>query len=265
MLIHAYLTDGFFQWAKFFLETFKFHNGTGHPIIFTTKNLTEPHINELKNVYSNIEVDNKNFDMDLFCKRSGLDKGTLLRYKREVEFIHVTPENRVWKLMVAGDDRIKSIYNIVKDKFIGESHVLHFDIDMYIRAPLIDLFEFVERHDISIKLRLASKINRKTMIGLQGYKFNSSSVDFLERWIRHIDAVKPSDRHLGYGQTSCYYAYEEVKDKYNWGDIPSKFISPYMRKEDLVWSANTLDGKTKNLKLCRGDFKNAKKSSSNRG
>ena len=50
-----------------------------------------------------------------------------------------------------------------------------------------------------------------------------------------------------------------VRDKFKWGDIPGHFISPRFLPDDVIWSANTKDGKTKNLKVCELDFKNRRK------
>lgn len=259
MIVHAYLTNGFFPWAKLFLESFRYHNGIDTPIILTTRGLIDVQVDELNNIYTNIRVDNSDFDINVFCKKSGLDKKTLLRYKKEVETKHVTQLNKVWKLMIAGDDRIKSVYDVVKEHTdSSHKHLLHFDIDMYIRASLAKLFKFVRLHDISMRLRLNRNLNRKVMIGVQGYKTNEASLDFLNKWIKYIDNVKPVKRHLGYGQTSCYYAYRDVEGMYKWGDIPLKYIAARMDKSDIIWSANTSKGKTENLRLYRKDFKKIK-------
>lgn len=254
MIIHAYFTDGFYPWAELFLKSFKFHNGTDSPIILSTRDLSQDKIDKLYDIYSNIKIENEKFNIKNLCKKAGLTKKKLLEHKNEVETKHVTENNKIWKLMVAADDRVKSIHKVISNINTEEKHLLHFDIDMYFRAQLNELFSFVRNHDISIRLRLKSPLNRKTMIGVQGYKINQKSIDFLDRWIYYIDDVKPADRHKGYGQTSCYYAYCDVKNNCEWGNVPSKFISPRMKADDVVWSANTKKGKTKNLELFKKDF-----------
>lgn len=258
MIIHAYLTSGFYPWAKIFVESFKFHNGEDVKMVLSTRGLTEKQINTLKSIYKNLDIQNDEFPIADMAKKAGIDKKKLLEHKKEVEEKHVTPQNKIWKLMIAADDRVKSVYGVMKQN-IDEDYMLHFDIDIYFRTPIDDLVKFARQHDICIRLRLNSEPNRKTMIGVQCYRIGDKALDFLQRWISYIDAVKPQDRPLGYGQTSCWYAYEEVKNSCKWGSVPLKFISPFMKEKDAIWSANTDKGKTENLKICRKDFNKIKK------
>jgi hypothetical protein len=96
------------------------------------------------------------------------------------------------------------------------------------------------------------------MIAVQGYTVCDTSLEFMKHWITHIDCVPPKDRHLGYGQTSCWYAYEQMKYAFpgsvNWHSVDKKFVSPAMKEDDIIWSANTSAGKTVNLKKCKEDF-----------
>ena len=109
-------------------------------------------------------------------------------------------------------------------------------------------------HDISIKLRLKSQLNRKTLISVQGYRICKKSVYFLKRWIKYVEDIPPHKRRMGYGQTSCYYAYKDVKNDVKWGSVESRFCSPRMLETDVIWSGNTTKGKVRNLQLCRKDF-----------
>jgi hypothetical protein len=254
MIIHIYFTNGFLPWAKLFVESFRFHNGTEHQVVLTSRGLLPKQVKELNELYPDIQIDNSGFDIEYYAKKSGVPKKTLLKYKHEMETDGVSGKNRVWKLMIAGDERVKSVYEMVKKNVGGEhKHILHFDADMYIRAPLDELFDFVRHHDISMRLRPTTHINRKTMIALQGYKIGDKSLDYLRRWIAYIDKINPLKRPLGYGQTSSYYAYLDVKDSCNWGSVPVKFISAKMRKDDIIWASKR--GKIKNLEIYRRDFK----------
>jgi len=253
MIVHAYFTDGFYPWAEIFLKSFKLHHGSDMPIVFSTRDITTDQTNNLYNIYDNLQIKNSSLSIEDMCKISGLSKDKLLKFKKQVETVHVTNKNKIWKLMIAADDRVKSTFDVLKE-YQHEDYMLHFDIDMYFKSQITNLIEFVKEHDISIRLRLASKPSRKTMIGVQGYKTGPIPLEFFKRWIKYIDDVAPKNRPLGYGQTSCYYAYEEIKDKCKWGSIPRKFISPKMSESDVVWSANTKDGKTKNLEKCQKDF-----------
>jgi hypothetical protein len=258
MIIHAYLTNGFFPWAKFFMESYKFHNGVDKKIILSTFDLNKEQIDSLYNTYPNLEVQNSTFNIEQMSKKSGVPFKTLLKYKDQIERKHVNEKNKVWKLMVAGDSRIKCVRDIVKSN-MNEDYIVHCDIDMYIRSPLNDLFEFIKDYDIAMRLRLDSKINRKVWITIQCYKPSKISLDFLNRWIKYIDDVKPLKRVKGYGQTSCYYAYKETKNSCKFGNLPNNFVSAQRRPDDFIWSANTHAGKTKNLQIFKDDFRKMKR------
>lgn len=258
MIVHSYLTNGFFPWAKIFVESYKFHNGSDNLIILSTRGLNNDQISELYSLYDNIVVKDKPYNIKAMAKKAGITVKLLEKYKKEVEEKHVTDKNKVWKLMIAADDRVKATYDVMKE-YVDEDYMFHSDIDMYIRASLTELFENIKKHDISIRLRLASKLNRRTMIGIQGYRLCKKTLRFMERWIKYVNDVKPKNRPLGYGQTACYYAYKDFKDKVKWWSPPRRFIAPQMYSTDIIWSGNTRKGKIKNLELCYKDFREMKK------
>jgi ACT domain-containing protein len=257
VIVHAYLTSGFFPWAKIFLESYKYHNGEDNRVILSTRCLKDQQLTELYNIYSNLQIINTQYSIKNMAAKAGITQTKMLKYKNEVETNHVTMENKVWKLMIAADDRVKSIRDVLQAN-MNEDYMFHSDIDMYIRAPLTELFDFIKQHEISIRLRLKSKLNRRTMIGIQGYKIGKKALNFLNSWIKHVENIKPKDRPLGYGQTSCYYAYKEFVNNTDWGSVPRKFIAPQMKETDIIWSANTSQGKTKNLEICYEDFEGIK-------
>lgn len=253
MIIHAYLTNGFFCWAKLFLESFKFHHGEATPVFLSTRELKQDDIDELYSIYSNLIVSNKNFDIDQMAKNAKVSKSILLNYKHQVENSHVTENSKVWKNMIADDDRIKEIYDCIGMN-LDKQYMLHFDIDMYFRENIKDLFELVRSNDISIRLRLKSKLTRKTMIGVQGYRLKPLILRFMKAWIENIESVPVYDRPAGHGQAACFLAYDKFKHHLKWGNVPSRFISPRMLKTDAIWSANTVKGKDNMIKLFNKDF-----------
>lgn len=257
MIIHSYLTSGFYPWAEMFLKSYNYHNGEDIKIILTTKNLKNHEIERLYSLYGNLKILNHDLDIRKLAVKAKLNRQNLLALKKQVEEDHVTEKNKVWKLLIAADDRVKSTYRVMKNNK-NEDYMLHTDIDLYFRNNIKSLKNFIKKHDISIRLRLHSKLNRKTMIGIQGYKVNEKSLSFMKKWIEYIDNVPPHLRPLGYGQTSCYYAYMDFKDKVKWGNVPIKYLAPQMRDTDIIWSANTKKGKTENLKFCYLDFEEIK-------
>jgi len=260
VILHSYLTSGFFPWAEIYLESFKYHNGEDTKIILSTRDLKVHELDRLYSLYGNLKIINKQLNFNSLIKKSKLNKNKLLNLKKQVEESHVTEKNKVWKLLIAADDRVKSTYSILKNN-PSEDYILHTDIDLYFRDNIRTLVEFINQYDISIRLRLHSKLNRKTMIGVQGYRVNDKSIAFMKKWINYIDNVAPHLRPLGYGQTSCYYAYNDFKNKVKWGSVPLKYLAPQMRDTDTIWSANTTKGKTENLRICYLDFEEFKNGS----
>jgi hypothetical protein len=253
MIIHSYLTDGFFPWAKLYLKSFKLYHGENIPIILCTRDLSNQQMEELYSLYSNVNIKNENIDIEAVSKSWGLPIKKVLKYKNQIEKVHITPESRIWKQFTSADQRIRSIYNSMLESR-HEDYMIHSDIDMYFRGDLRDLFKLVRNNDISIRFRLKSSEHRKVMGGLIGFKVNDKVLKFMERWIYYLDVVPIPKRKAGYGQTSFYLAYKDLRNKYRWGDIPIMYISPWMKSDDKIWSANTTKGKTENLKICYADF-----------
>lgn len=257
MIIHSYLTDGFFPWAELFVESFKFHNGEDIPMILCTRNLTEDQVDKLYSLHNNITIHNSHINLKKLAKKLGIGYEELLKHKRQIEKEHITRASLMWKQYTSADQRIRTIYEVMKEN-THQDYMVHWDIDMYIRGKLDDLFNIVTTHDVSIRFRNKPREHRKVMGGLIGFKINDHVFKFMERWIKYLDDVPIPKRQVGYGQTSFYYAWRDLRKRYNWGHIPLDYISPLMRSEDKVWSANTKAGKTKNLKKCRRDFEKCK-------
>jgi len=222
MIINAYFTDGYYDWGKLFLDSFAYHNGQDYKMILNTKDLNKKQIDGLYKSYKNLEVKNEELDWDHLEKISGIKKSQLSKWKNITEKQKVNKTIRAWKLMIAGDDRIKTIRDLLYELPEGE-HVAHFDIDTYVTGNMTDLFEFVKQNDFCTRLRIEKQIKRKgkvfrenraTLIYFQGYSINKKGKEFIDTWIKYIDKVNPANRQKGYGQTSCYYAILDMWKKY---------------------------------------------------
>ena len=230
MIINAYFTNGYLGWGRLFLESFAYHNGQEKKMILNTRNLTKKEINGLYPLYKNLEVRNTDFNFKQMAKRAGVSVQTLINYKRVVESNKVHKDNRVWKLMVAGDDRIKTIYGILNEMDEGDC-LVHFDIDTYVQGNLDKLFEISRNNYFTSIFRIDKQIkrrgkvfreNRAILICVMGFTIGKYSKEFVKRWIHYIDKVPPVKRQKGYGQTSCYYAYKDMNKKYKdikWGQV----------------------------------------------
>lgn len=255
MIIHSYLTDGFYGWAEIFLKSFLHHHGDEHKIFLSTRDLTNLQLNKLRRLYPNIQIINKKLNLERIAKQARLSVERIKVLKNHIENDCVTDNTFIWKQAISVEDRYKT--SILESMRFNpkEDYLVHFDIDMYFRDNLKELFDLIKDNDISIKFRLNSKVNRKVMGGLIGFRVCDKVKKFLIRWGYHIDKIPLYQKPLGYGQTSFYYTYMEFKNRMKWGNIPGKFISPRFLETDVIWSGNTPDGKTNNLIKCIEDFK----------
>jgi hypothetical protein len=264
MLIHSYFTEGYFSWGKLFIESLKKSNGEENQLIISTRNLDQKRIDALYNLYKNLEVRNDNFNYNQMSKRAKIGQGKLMNFKNETENIKVNVNNKVWKLMVAGDDRIKEVKKIIGE-FDGEL-VLHFDIDSYIIRPLDPWIKIVEENDFTSIFRIKRQVqkfghvkrhNHAICICFQGYNVNEKCRKFMDKWIANIDAVNPPERPKGFGQTTIYHAYLDMKDELKWGDIPKDQFSltGYLKNKNAILIGANKGSKTDNLRAFRQDFK----------
>jgi hypothetical protein len=257
MIIHSYLTDGLFGWAKLFVESYRFHNGEDIPIHLCTRNLTELQVKELYELYPNIKVENKDIDLKLAAKQLGLTMEQLLKYKARIEKVGVTNRARIWKQFISADDRIRSIYEVMK-QYPEQDFMLHTDIDSYVRGPLTRIFDCIRNNEISIRFRPNNPIDRRVLGALVGFKLNDKVYRFMEHWIKYLDDVPIPKRQRGYGQTSFYLAYKDLYRKYKWGNFPLE-VSGQRRKPDEIWAGKGDVGKDRNLKFYLYEFDMIKK------
>lgn len=258
MIIHSYFTDGFFPWAKLFLESFGFHNGQYLPVKLDAINLKKERVEELYSLYDNLEVFEHTMDLKKIAEEHNIGHKKLLEHKETIEKLHITPAAKSWKLLVAGDLRIKAVRSML-DRAPGED-ILHFDIDTYIRADLTDLMNLVSSNDVCVRFRLdRPDENRKVLIAVMGYKNNERSRAFLDEWIEVIESKDLKNRPIGWGQTSYYRAYIDCKDNHKWGDVPVEFAAARGLPTDKAWGGNTGAGKTKNVLKYREDFDRIRK------
>lgn len=254
MIVHTYLTNGFFPWAKLFVRSFrKFHKEI--PLVIDTRNLTKEQCSELRDM-SGAVIRNINIDMKKFLEITGLSYKEALLYKKEVEEERSYKRSIVWKQFISVEDRYGSAINNVFNELDDGEVLLHFDIDMYIRKPLDELYDIVENNDVSIRFRLKYKDPKWKVLGnIIGLKVNKETKAFLNKWKYYIDAVPLVEKEIAYGQTSFYYAYIDMKEFISWGDIPSRFSSHKLKKDAVIWTGNDKHlGKRGVLDICLEDF-----------
>jgi hypothetical protein len=243
MVIHSYLTDGFFSFGKSLLLSFKRHHGEEIPFLLSTRNLSKAQIDELHRCYKRLFIFNAEIDMVWLSKETGIDIKTLLKYKWQVENIYVKPESTIWKQFISVEDRYK---NAVYEAYnMAPNFLIHMDVDSLINRPLDPLFDIVKDHDVSAIFRLGHHLDRMKVFGcLMGFRVGQPAYTFLETWRKNIDAISLVRKPRGYGQTSFYHTYQELKGSgISWGRIPRSFVQPGAASNALILQGN--NGKSK--------------------
>lgn len=258
MLIHSYLTDGFYEWAKLFIDSFKYHHGESYILVLTGRNLDEDQINELRSRYRNIIVENKEIDFKSLSKRTGVTKKELKNAKYEIENDRIkTRHGTLWKQFISVEDRYRNSIIDILNRF-NPSYMLHMDIDTYFRGKIDELFKIIKQNDVSIRFRLDRvREDRKVLGNIIGFNNTTNkSIQFLNTWIDYIDKFYLLDKPKGYGQTSFYYAYLDMKNKIKFGDIPARFSQGSGFPNAICWRGNdgSKEGKSSIVKIFRKEF-----------
>lgn len=259
VLLMVYFTDGFFDWAKFFLRTLKHSNGERHDLIACTVGLTPQQIDELKSLYGPMLVLNQPYDLMHLSRASGLTTAELMRQKDAIEKGYVTKGTRCWKLMHAGDQRVDFVNIAYCHAAIQKySHLICFDVDTYFRGSLDPLIQEAYEYDALLKLRLNNPVPKaRITIDLMVFSTGNEYVhSFISEWQQQIAHVPPYQRPIGFGQLSCLYAYEAYESKLRFGNVPLEYGLPgALREGQLIWTGN-IHKKTKVevLKTFEDDF-----------
>lgn len=269
MIIHNSFTDGYFDYAKLFLESFKIYHGEDIKIVMTTTDLSDNNIFELQKLYNNLDIYNESFDYKPICEELNMSKEDIKKLKYGVEH-HNARQNKYlrvrWKLHVAAERRVKYTIPYILNTYESEDLIIHSDIDMYIRKPLYTLFEYLRKYDFSVTYReYMSKEWRKIWMCLMGIKPNGAGKRFFKQWAKELDKYSLRDKPFAYGQISCYRVYKRLltNKNYNLGNIPEKYIDDKLSQKTYICSGNdpnlTKDGALKLFKLDLERIKNDRK------
>jgi len=231
MIIHTTFTNGLFGFAKLYLRTFKHSNGDDFKIVFTTTDLIDDEISQLKDLYKNLIIHNYKFDYEPFCKELGIteEEAKKLKYKVEHKSAKIDALGTKWKLYISGNKRIKTDFPFVMKKYESEDLIVHFDVDMYFKKPLDNLFNLMEKNDFTVMYRPHLKpIQSRTWICAMGIKTkNKQSKRFIEEWGKEYDTIPLKDKPNDHEQISCYKVYKRFlqEGKIKFGNIPEYYLS----------------------------------------
>lgn len=261
MLIHTYFTDGFYEFGKIFIQSFKNLHGERFPMIATTRNLKPKQIQEIKKLYRNIIVLNKKIPMIIVSERAGVDIKTLKKYKHEIEYDRLNRQgNVIWKQYISVEDRYRNSILEAMKYSKDEKFMMHIDADSYIKKRLDPIFNIILKNDVTLIFRLDKKLRKKIYGCLSGFKLGDKADLFMKTWIKYIDKIPLREKPIGYGQIACYYAYCDLKiSDIKWGSIPRNWVSTKPNKNLLVWEGSHPRGKTRTTRLFKKELQHDKK------
>lgn len=269
MIIHSTFTNGYFQYAVLYLQSFKQLHGEEYKIVFTTTDLNEEQIDTLHSLYNNLDVHNKAFDYGPICRALTIPKRKARKLQTFVEHRQTqiaNPLRTKWKLHVAAEKRVKQDIPFVMNEYHDTDLICHFDIDMYFRKPIDPVLEIIKDNDFSTIYRPKLPHDwRRTFICIMGMKTNDNGHRFMRTWGKELDSIPLKDKPFGFGQTSCWLVYKKLKDKMELGNIPEWVVTDAIKKgkkktklveKALIWSANNPRGGNKDETLAkfRKDF-----------
>jgi hypothetical protein len=256
MLIHSYLTDGFFEMAKVFLQSLDQVSKPSHPPVWLdTRNLTTYQISELYDLYPGglLHIQNRMLPVREWANQLGISVKQLKQYKQQCESRFVSQRNKAWKLLTAGDDRVAAFYSVLfgdtppPDNLdwgqMGINYIAHFDIDTLFRKPLGPTVpKLMEEADIWLKLRPGHPtLKARITIDCILVRPTDGVRRFFDEWRRQINRVEPKKRPVGFGQASCWFAFQKIKDykRFNYKTLPLEFGLPGRNKKDqIIWCGN---------------------------
>lgn len=257
MLIHSFVTDGYYDFATGMLVSFKYHHGVNIPFVLHSKDLSEEQQEKLHDIYPKLTIFNTATDWDWIVEKSEAPLKVIVEGKKRVEDLTAKYNHRGfahWKHYISIVERYKrSLSELFKYAKEGE-HILHLDIDMFVNKNFDSIFNMISHADVCVLLRPGAALEwRKTFGCILGFTVNDASRRFLDVYHTHLNAIPFKDIPKGYGQTALWRAYQQVrKDKsIRIADIPTNWVSKGFDKKAYLFAAHLGKPKTMVAKMYR--------------
>jgi hypothetical protein len=244
MLIHSYVTDGFYSFAISLIESFKQKHGEDIPFLLHSKNLSEKQIDALYGRYKALTIRNSEIDWKWLEEKSGMSKSKLEDGKHQVEHLgnrYMSKEFYHWKHYI-------SIYSRYRDaiaeafEFAGDGNqILHLDVDLFISKPINTIFQLIKSSDVSLLLRPRLTPEWRKMYGcILGFTVNDKSKEFMKRAREYIDKPSFTSIPKGYGQIVFWRAWNDFSKRKDiiFGKIPETWVNKGWGNKGYILSAN---------------------------
>lgn len=237
--VHAFYTSGMHGLAKVFVESFSwFHTQYRTPLHLDTMGLTTNQIAELRQCYPLIRVVNHEYPMADWANRCGVSIRTLAEWKDQIEHGYVTEESRTWKLLTAGDYRVRCVSKALNHA-IGL--LVHFDIDTLFRGSVLGLETNMVGYDVGLKFRPnIQPIKARITIDVMALRPTQPTYRWLSNWQAEIAKIPPRERPIGFGQSSCWEAYTKALEQGLTAlRLPLSYGLPGRNRDtDVIWCGN---------------------------
>ena len=244
MLIHSFVTDGYYSFAVTLLESFKAQHGDHIPFLLHTKDLSKQQISGLQNRYKELTIKNSKTDWEWLQTKSSMSKAKLLVGKQQVEQLgnrYMSKEFYHWKHYISIYSRYRDAIAEAFD-FAGEGeHILHLDVDLYINKDITTIFNLIKLADVSLLLRPEYNPEWRKMYGcILGFTVNDKSREFMAGVRTHIHKEDFISIPKGYGQIVFWRAYNDFKKRKDikFAKIPKTWIHKGFNKKAFILSAN---------------------------
>lgn len=243
-MIVAYLTEPYYKWAVLFLKSFKLFHGSDVKIHLNTRDLKTAQISTLKEIYTNIIIENRQISIKGLSKKHNISERTILESKNDCEGGKTKGKHRLWMNLTADDDRIVSLYStILKNQ--KERMFLHTDIDMLFRGDIRkEILEDSANHDIGLilrhkqakrdlnKIKLSKSIlNSKRSdsiiaIGTVTITNNEKGKAFVKDWVDNIvNTPIKKKSNTKWGQYAILKSYIKFQDVCNFWRFPVGYVN----------------------------------------
>jgi hypothetical protein len=241
-IAHTYYTSGMHELAKICIKSFAhYHEKYEIPLYVDVINPTEEQVKELIFLYKYISVTVFNYPINKLAIENNVSAEKLYKWKKEVERGYVTNSNRFWKLLIAGDKRVKRVEDIIKS-ISDNTLIVHFDIDTLFRNNIMSIISTMRYHEAGLKIRpTTGTIKSRITIDFIALKVCRNVKAFIKYWIDTIDKTKLTQRPIGFGQISCWHAYNEAVKKNNLKSIilPLEYGLPGQNlSSNYIWCGN---------------------------
>jgi hypothetical protein len=198
--------------------------------VLTTTDLSADQMEQLEDIYDNLDIYNKPFNYKPICEALNRTKERIKKIKSLVEHDHARRWKYLrtrWKMHVAAENRVKIDIPFVMKQYESEDLILHLDVDMCVIKPLDPLFEVMLQHDFTVMYRPSRKLVwQRTWICVMGIRINGRAGFFMKQWAKELDRIPLKDKPFAYGQISCYNVYHKTLEnpKVKLGNINQTWI-----------------------------------------